>query len=78
MQLIPYTQFQAQFLKILEKLKKGDDIVITIDDKPVAKLLPLTDDHPAWDARGGFGALKDKIWISEDFDKPLEDFEEYM
>ena len=29
--------------------------------------------------RGGFGALKDKIsYISDDFDEPLEDFEEYM
>lgn len=28
--------------------------------------------------RGGLGIWKDKIWISEDFDEPLEDFKEYM
>jgi len=28
--------------------------------------------------RGGFGILKDKIWISDDFDEPLEDMKEYM
>ena len=26
----------------------------------------------------GFGALKGKIWMSPDFDEPLEDFKEYM
>lgn len=28
--------------------------------------------------RGGFGILKGKLWVSEDFDEPLEDFKEYM
>lgn len=28
--------------------------------------------------RGGFGIWKDKIWIADDFDEPLEDFKEYM
>jgi antitoxin component of RelBE/YafQ-DinJ toxin-antitoxin module len=25
-----------------------------------------------------FGRLKGKIWMSDDFDEPLDDFEEYM
>jgi hypothetical protein len=28
--------------------------------------------------RGGLGIWKDKIWIADDFDQPLEDFREYM
>jgi hypothetical protein len=28
--------------------------------------------------RGGFGILKGKIWMSDDFDEPLEDMKEYM
>lgn len=28
--------------------------------------------------RGGVGILKGKIWMSEDFDEPLEDLAEYM
>ena len=28
--------------------------------------------------RGGLGALKGKIWISDDFDEPLEEMKEYM
>lgn len=38
--------------------------------------------HPAADIaalrRAGFGALKGQIWMSEDFDEPLDDFKEYM
>jgi hypothetical protein len=26
----------------------------------------------------GFGCLKGKIWMSPDFDEPLEEFKEYM
>jgi DNA-damage-inducible protein J len=26
----------------------------------------------------GFGVWKDKIWISDDFDAPIDDFKEYM
>lgn len=26
----------------------------------------------------GFGSLKGKIWMSPDFDEPLEDFKDYM
>lgn len=28
--------------------------------------------------RGAYGILKGKIWMSEDFDEPLEELEEYM
>jgi hypothetical protein len=26
----------------------------------------------------GFGCMKGKMWMADDFDAPLEDFEEYM
>ncbi len=26
----------------------------------------------------GYGSLKGQIWMSEDFNEPLEDFEDYM
>lgn len=28
--------------------------------------------------RNGFGILKGKIWMSDDFDEPLEDLKDYM
>jgi len=34
--------------------------------------------HPQKRRKPLYGCAKDKIWIAEDFDAPLEDFEEYM
>jgi len=28
--------------------------------------------------RGGLGIWKDKLWIADDFNAPLDDFQEYM
>ena len=28
--------------------------------------------------KSGFGCMKGKIWMSPDFDEPLEDFKDYM
>lgn len=46
-----------------------------------AELEPVTAEAPEDSARPkfkGFGCLKGKIWMSPDFDEPLEDFKEYM
>ncbi len=41
------------------------------NDKPVAKISPF----PRPLKRG---SAKGKVWMSDDFDEPLEDFKEYM
>ncbi|MEL6696956.1 MAG: DUF2281 domain-containing protein [Bacteroidota bacterium] len=28
--------------------------------------------------RGGYGIIKGKVWMAEDFDAPLEEFKDYM
>ncbi len=38
----------------------------------------LAETQPKPKKRGGLGILKGKIWMSEDFDEPLEDMKEYM
>jgi prevent-host-death family protein len=59
---------------LVEAAIKGEEVVITKDDQPVVKLVPiaLTKPHPQ------FGSAKGLITMSEDFDEPLEDFDEYM
>ena len=44
-------------------------------DRPVVKLAPL---EPITKRRPKFGSAEGLITISDDFDKPLEDFKEYM
>ena len=78
MHTIPYTQIPSEFPALLLEMKEGEKIVITMDEKPVAELAALPQEHPAWDKRGGFGSAKGLFTMSDDFDEPLEDFAEYM
>ncbi|MGK7945433.1 MAG: type II toxin-antitoxin system Phd/YefM family antitoxin [Microcystaceae cyanobacterium] len=64
-------QAKSHLSQLIDLAIKGEDIVITQDDKPVVKISPIKRPLKRGSARG-------KIWMSEDFDAPLEDFEEYM
>ena len=52
---------------LLAEVEAGEEIIIAKAGKPVARLMPL----PKNDFRKTFGALKGKIWMSDDFDAPL-------
>ena len=53
--------------KLLNRVQAGEEITIARAGKPVAKLVPIKE--PATRRRPG--TLKDRIWISPDFDDPL-------
>ncbi len=38
----------------------------------------IEEKQPKSKKRGAYGILKGKIWMSEDFDQPLEELKEYM
>lgn len=65
------TQAKADISKVLDLAIKGEEIVITQDNQPVAKISPIK--RPLTR-----GSAKGKVWISDDFDEPLDDFQEYM
>ena len=52
---------------------KGEQIVITKDDQNRVRLVPLQNVKP----RPQFGSGKGLITMTDDFDEPLKDFEEY-
>lgn len=52
---------------------KGEHIVITKDDQNRVRLVPVQKTKP----RPQFGTGKGLIKMSDDFDEPLKDFEEY-
>lgn len=68
------TQAKADISKVLDLAIGGEEIVITQDDKPVAKISPI----PSGLRPLKRGSAKGKVWMSSDFDEPLEDFREYM
>ena len=61
---------------LLEEVKRGEEVVVTDHNQPVAKIVPIKTPPPR--SRPRFGALKGKISMAPDFDAPLEDFKEYM
>ena len=65
------TQAKSNLSKLLDLAINGEEIVITQDDKPVAKISPIKRPLKR-------GSAKGKVWISDDFDEPLEEFQEYM
>ena len=75
METITIQQALNQINEILEKAFSGEEIFIKKSDEQIIKissmLLPLP--RPSL-----FGSDKDKIYIVDNFDDPLEDFEEYM
>ena len=62
-----------QFMKLIELAAGGEEIIISKDKRPFVRLSPaVSQKHERQ-----FGSAKGLIMMSEDFDKSLEDFEEY-
>jgi len=59
------SQFQSDLTKYLDLVIKGEKILITQDDKPVAEISPV---HRPLKR----GSAKGKVWMSSDFNDSLE------
>jgi prevent-host-death family protein len=73
---IPVSEAQATLKELIGKLAPGEEIIITDNDRPVARLIamPETQRKPRRP-----GTLKGTVvYMAPDFDAPLEDFKEYM
>ncbi len=72
METIQLKQAIAQISELLEKAFAGEEIIITKNDKECIKisLMPLTKQRPPL-----FGSDQNLIWIADDFDEPLAEFE---
>jgi prevent-host-death family protein len=71
---IDLTHAQTQLPELVRRAARGEDVILSEDGEPVARIIPITR------ARGPrqFGSAKGWIHIAEDFDEPLEDFKDYM
>jgi len=67
---------QAQLPDLVRSLSPGDEVLLTENDRPMARIVPATTRsrqprHP--------GTLRGTVlYMAPDFDAPLEDFKEYM
>ena len=60
--------------KLIKELAGGTEIIIASGQTPVAKLIQFNPPH----LKRLVGWARGKIKMSEDFNEPLPDFEEYM
>jgi antitoxin (DNA-binding transcriptional repressor) of toxin-antitoxin stability system len=52
--------------QLLAAVEDGEEVVIARAGRPIAKLVRL-----GTSPRRGFGDLRGRVWISDDFDAPL-------
>jgi len=71
---VDLNQAQVILPQLLDAALKGEEVVITREERPVAKLIGLPED--SGDLR--LGSAQGLVTFSEDFDEPLEGFEEYQ
>lgn len=75
---ITVEEAQAKLREIIRQLSPGDELVITDNQRPVAKLVSEQPNQQC-QKRPAPGLGKGMItFIAPDFDAPLEDMKEYM
>lgn len=65
---------KSEMESLIQTALSGEEVVITRDDEPVLKLVPIQKSN----GRRKAGSAKGMISMSEDFEEMLEDFREYM
>ena len=61
---------KTHFSKLLDRVMKGEEVVIAKAGKPIARILPVATTVSTRQP----GIDKDKVIIMPDFDLPLEEF----
>ena len=75
MHTVTLEEAKAHLDELIQEAGAGGEIVITRDEKPIARLSAPSRETRRWAA---FGLLKGEIEMAPDFDAPLEDFRPYM
>jgi antitoxin (DNA-binding transcriptional repressor) of toxin-antitoxin stability system len=66
---------QPELAEMVPQASMGEDVILTNDDgEAVAKIVPIG----RAGTRRTFGSARGLIHIPEDFDQPLDDFEDYV
>jgi prevent-host-death family protein len=65
---------KIQLPELIEAAVQGEDVFITKEDQQVVKLVAVVQSGQ----RPQFGSAAGLIQMSDDFDDPLPDFNEYM
>ncbi len=75
MQSLTIAEAAQKLPDLIDAALRGEEVVITKDDLCVVKIVPA---NPVKRYPAKAGSAKGLVWMSDDFDEPLEDFKEYM
>ncbi|MEM1041822.1 MAG: DUF2281 domain-containing protein [Bacteroidota bacterium] len=75
MRKVKLDEAQERLPELIEDAANGEDIVISRGDGADVRLVPVVE--PERRPRKG-GSLRGQVWMSDDFDEPLDDFVPYM
>jgi antitoxin (DNA-binding transcriptional repressor) of toxin-antitoxin stability system len=77
MKTVTLDEFEGRLSEHLVHLKDGEELTITVNGAPYAKLTKLA--RTSWPSKAGTAGCyrKEGFWMAPDFDAPLEDFKEY-
>jgi prevent-host-death family protein len=60
--------------RLVDEAVRGGEVIIARGNKPLVKLVPVAEARPP----RRLGTAAGKVRMSEDFDEPLPDFDEYQ
>ncbi len=75
MVMVTIEEAQSTLPELIRRLSPGEEVLITEDDHPVARLVATVPPQPV----RKLGTMKGTVlYMAPDFDAPLDDFREYM
>ena len=77
MATVTLQEAQATLSDLIHRLRPGEEVVITENDQPIARLVPAVPTAPPR-RMPRLGTLRGTVLSMEHFDDPVEDFAEYM
>ena len=78
MATVPLQEAQAKLSELIHRLTPGEEVIITENDQPVARIVPATTITTPRPQRK-LGTLSGTVLhMAPDFDAPLDAFKEYM
>lgn len=78
MTIIDLEKQNIELSELLEIALQGKEITLTRNNKSLVTITPLIELEQKQKFPAKAGSAKGKIWIAEDFNAPLPEFEEYM
>ncbi len=76
---IPVSEAKAKFSELIRRVEAGEEIVLTRNGKPVARLSEAKDrPHPGELRMAAMGKFRGKLQIADDFDELGPEWDEYM